>query len=50
MRVAPLDRAEDIKTLVTLLKDKDWEEVLTGRRVYRPWGWYESLAVGNHFR
>ncbi|MCR9255078.1 MAG: mannose-1-phosphate guanylyltransferase/mannose-6-phosphate isomerase [Alphaproteobacteria bacterium] len=48
--VAPMDRSEEIKTLVALLKQGNREEVLSGRRVYRPWGWYESLVTGDHFQ
>lgn len=42
--VAPLERAEEVKQLVVALKEKGRDEVETHLRVYRPWGWYESLA------
>ena len=42
--VAPLRRAEEIKQLVAALQQRGREEAETHLRVYRPWGWYESLA------
>lgn len=48
--VAPLDRSEEIKKIVSLLSDAGRDEALTGSRVYRPWGWYESLVTGDHFQ
>lgn len=41
--VAHKDCGQEIKTLVTTLKNKARPEVETHRRVYRPWGYYETL-------
>jgi len=48
--VAPLDRAEEVKRLVETLKAAGRDEILAGRRVFRPWGWYESLVTGDNFQ
>lgn len=47
---ASLDRAQDVRKLVDDLKAKDRVEAISARRVYRPWGWYESLCEGHRFQ
>lgn len=44
------DRVEDIKSLVEALKDKGRTEVFSHPKVHRPWGWYETLRMGNRFQ
>lgn len=48
--VADMARAQDVKLVVDQLKSKGREEVQHARRVYRPWGWYESLGGGARFQ
>jgi len=48
--VAPLSRAEDVKKLVERLKADGRNEPLVHRRVYRPWGSYEGLDLGERFQ
>ena len=48
--VAPADRAEEVKTLVTALKASGRSEARSHRRVYRPWGWYEGLTTGERMQ
>ena len=48
--VADMARAQDVKLLVDKLKADKREEVQHARRVYRPWGWYESLGEGERFQ
>jgi mannose-1-phosphate guanylyltransferase/mannose-6-phosphate isomerase len=43
-------RAQDVKRIVEWLKEKRREERLTHRRVYRPWGSYEGVDVGERFQ
>lgn len=43
-------RTQEVKNIVTKLKNKKREEALNHRRVYRPWGSYESLDAGEHFQ
>jgi mannose-1-phosphate guanylyltransferase / mannose-6-phosphate isomerase len=44
------DRAQDVKVAVTKLKAKDAAQAETLPRNYRPWGWYESIALGPRFQ
>ena len=48
--VAPQDRAQDVKKAVELLKAKDIEQAEIFPKDYRPWGWFESLALGERFQ
>lgn len=48
--VAPMDRAQDVKRAVEVLKAKGAPQAQTLPRDYRPWGWYESLIVGGRFQ
>ena len=48
--VAPRERAQDVKKVVDWLKQQRREEGRTHRRVYRPWGSYESLDLGERFQ
>ena len=43
-------RAQDIKHIVQRLKQERREEHRTHRKVYRPWGSYESLDTGHRFQ
>lgn len=48
--VVPKDRAQDVKRIIEWLKEKQREERLTHRRVYRPWGSYEGVDEGERFQ
>ena len=48
--VATLDRAQDVKSIVRQLKSEDRTESSLHRRVFRPWGFYESLDTGDQFQ
>jgi mannose-1-phosphate guanylyltransferase/mannose-6-phosphate isomerase len=48
--VARKDRVQDVKMLVDRLKADGRTEHLVHRKVYRPWGSYDSLAVGAGFQ
>jgi mannose-1-phosphate guanylyltransferase/mannose-6-phosphate isomerase len=48
--IAHKDRAQDVKKVVTALKEKGVVQAETLPRDYRPWGWYESLVVGGRFQ
>lgn len=47
MLVAHKDRAQEVKALVDRLKAEGREEHNTHQRVYRPWGFYEGIHVGD---
>lgn len=48
--VAPRERVQDVKRLVDQLKSAGRQEHLFHRKVYRPWGSYDSLDVGERFQ
>ncbi|MEJ2362342.1 MAG: mannose-1-phosphate guanylyltransferase/mannose-6-phosphate isomerase [Gammaproteobacteria bacterium] len=48
--VAHKDRVQDVKNVVTWLKTEGRGEHLTHRRVYRPWGSYEGIDVGERYQ
>ena len=48
--VAHKDRAQDVKIAVNKLKEKGAVQAETLLRDYRPWGWYESIALGPRFQ
>lgn len=47
--VAHKDRAQDVKIAVQKLKEKGVAQAEHLPRDYRPWGWYESVALGSRF-
>ncbi|HTU55360.1 MAG TPA: mannose-1-phosphate guanylyltransferase/mannose-6-phosphate isomerase [Acetobacteraceae bacterium] len=44
------ERAQDVKAVVDRLKAAGRAEAVSHRRVYRPWGFYESLMLGERFQ
>ncbi|MGV8935016.1 MAG: mannose-1-phosphate guanylyltransferase/mannose-6-phosphate isomerase [Gallionellaceae bacterium] len=44
------DFAQDVKQAVEYLKQAERTEHLVHRRVYRPWGYYEGIDVGENFQ
>jgi mannose-1-phosphate guanylyltransferase/mannose-1-phosphate guanylyltransferase/mannose-6-phosphate isomerase len=46
----PRARAQDVKRMVEQLKAEGRKEATEHRRVYRPWGAYEGLALGSRFQ
>jgi len=48
--VADRDRVQDVKRIVNQLKDSQRTEASLHRRVYRPWGSYESLVTEDRFQ
>ncbi|MCX7379987.1 MAG: mannose-1-phosphate guanylyltransferase/mannose-6-phosphate isomerase [Alphaproteobacteria bacterium] len=44
------DRAQDVKKVVDRLKAAKRHQAVAHNRVYRPWGFYESLIVGDRFQ
>jgi mannose-1-phosphate guanylyltransferase/mannose-6-phosphate isomerase len=48
--VAHRDRIESVKELVSKLKGAGRAEVDAHRKVYRPWGWYDSIDQGPRFQ
>lgn len=48
--VASRERAQDVKRVVDRLKAKAAPQAESFPRDHRPWGWFESLAVGSRFQ
>ncbi len=44
------DHAQDVKSVVDRLKRSGRPEAVAHNRVYRPWGFYESLIAGDRFQ
>lgn len=48
--VASRHDAQAVKEIVAAYERDGREEVLHHRRVHRPWGWYERLAIGGRYQ
>ena len=48
--VASKDKAQDVKAIVSRLKECGREEHKVHRQVYRPWGSYEGIDAGSRFQ
>lgn len=48
--VAPKNRAADVKGIVDRLKRDGRSECDSHLKVHRPWGWYQSVDVGENFQ
>jgi mannose-1-phosphate guanylyltransferase/mannose-6-phosphate isomerase len=48
--VADKSRVQDVKHIVTALKKQSRAEAILHKRVYRPWGSYESLVSAGRFQ
>ncbi len=44
------DRAQDVKKIVDRLRRGKRSEAVAHNRIYRPWGFYESLIAGDRFQ
>jgi len=48
--VAARDRLQDVKKVVSRLKAAGRSEATAKPRVYRPWGWYETITLSDRFQ
>ena len=48
--VAHKDHAEQVKSITDQLKSADREELNNHRKVFRPWGYYDSIDMGDRFQ
>jgi mannose-1-phosphate guanylyltransferase / mannose-6-phosphate isomerase len=48
--VADRSRTQDVKKIVARLSKDGRPEANAHRKVYRPWGWYDSVDVGTRFQ
>jgi mannose-1-phosphate guanylyltransferase/mannose-6-phosphate isomerase len=48
--IATQDKAQEVKSIVVSLQAKGRDEGVMHRKVFRPWGWYDSIESGKHFQ
>jgi mannose-1-phosphate guanylyltransferase/mannose-6-phosphate isomerase len=48
--VADRSQSQFVKKIVSRLSDQEREEHVLQRKVSRPWGWYDTLDVGDKFK
>jgi mannose-1-phosphate guanylyltransferase/mannose-6-phosphate isomerase len=48
--VADRSQSQHVKKIVTLLSDQVREEHVLHRKVSRPWGWFDTIDVGEKFK
>jgi len=48
--IATKDKADYVNKVVEYLQHNEREEQNRHRKVYRPWGWYDSIETGEHFQ
>ncbi|MEL7469479.1 MAG: mannose-1-phosphate guanylyltransferase/mannose-6-phosphate isomerase [Pseudomonadota bacterium] len=48
--VADMERTQDVRLAVDALKSQGAPQATEFPRCYRPWGWYETLALGTRFQ
>jgi mannose-1-phosphate guanylyltransferase/mannose-6-phosphate isomerase len=48
--IATQDKAQEVKSIVESLQASGRFEGSAHRKVYRPWGWYDSIESGEHFQ
>jgi mannose-1-phosphate guanylyltransferase/mannose-6-phosphate isomerase len=48
--ISTKDKVQEVKKIVEQLQQQNREEQFCHRKVYRPWGWYDSIEVGIHFQ
>ena len=48
--IASQDKAHEVKFIVENLQKKGRDEACSNRKVFRPWGWYDSIETGDNFQ
>lgn len=48
--ICPKNRAQEVRKIVNILKERGAEECVTHRTVFRPWGSYTVLETGDRFK
>lgn len=48
--VADKSRVQDVKTIVSELREQNRSEAAVHRKVFRPWGYYDSIENGERFQ
>lgn len=50
LTVAASDKIDQVKDTVAILKSQNRSEAVTQSKVYRPWGFYETIAEGTRYQ
>ena len=48
--IAHKDQAQNVKSVIKILKDTNVEQAETFTKDHRPWGWFETLAIRGNFQ
>jgi mannose-1-phosphate guanylyltransferase/mannose-6-phosphate isomerase len=48
--ISSSDKVNEVKKIVEQLDQKNRDEQAFHRKVYRPWGWFDSIEKGKHFQ
>ena len=48
--IANKDRAQDVKSVIQTLKQRDVSQAETFPKDHRPWGWFETLVIQGRFQ
>jgi mannose-1-phosphate guanylyltransferase/mannose-1-phosphate guanylyltransferase/mannose-6-phosphate isomerase len=48
--IADFSRAQDVRKAVSALQEKNAKQAEAFPKDHRPWGWFESLVIGNRFQ
>ena len=48
--IASQNKDYEVKFIIEALQKKGRDEAHSNRKVYRPWGWYDSIDSGEHFQ
>lgn len=48
--ISSKDKVHEVKSIVKSLIKNDRDEANSNRKVYRPWGWYNTIEAGKHFQ
>jgi mannose-1-phosphate guanylyltransferase/mannose-6-phosphate isomerase len=48
--VASQDKVHEVKSIVESLQEEGRSVAHSHRKVYRPWGWFDSIEAGEHFQ
>jgi len=48
--IASRDKSHEVKNIVEKLQLRNRDEAHSNRKVYRPWGWYDSIEIGKLFQ
>lgn len=50
LTIASSDKVDNVKETVAILKEQNRPEAVTQSKVYRPWGFYETIALGTRYQ